>query len=63
VTVIGDCAQAVPAVAKIKPVAKAIRRLTQLLLGHGDIRSTARYAQLDTTDLAEALHEMQGGSD
>jgi site-specific recombinase XerC len=38
-------------------------RLTQLLLGHSDIRSTARYAQLDTADLAEALREMQGGAD
>jgi Phage integrase family len=35
-------------------------RLTQLLLGHDDIRSTARYAQLDTADLAEALREIQG---
>ena len=34
-------------------------RLTQLLLGHSDIRSTARYAQLDTSDLAEALAEMR----
>jgi integrase len=34
-------------------------RLTQLLLGHADIRSTARYAQLDTADLAQALREMQ----
>jgi site-specific recombinase XerC len=32
-------------------------RLTQLLLGHEDIRSTARYAQLDTADLAAALRE------
>jgi site-specific recombinase XerC len=36
-------------------------RLTQLLLGHADIRSTARYAQLDTADLAQALLEMQEG--
>ena len=36
-------------------------RLTQLLLGHQDIRSTARYAQLDTADLAQALLEMQEG--
>lgn len=34
-------------------------KLTQLLLGHKDIRSTARYAQLDTTDLAAALRAMQ----
>ena len=34
-------------------------RLTQLLLGHADIRSTARYAQLDTADLAQALLELQ----
>ena len=34
-------------------------RLTQLLLGHADIRSTARYAQLDTSDLAAALRRMQ----
>jgi hypothetical protein len=32
-------------------------RLTQLLLGHLDIRSAARYAQMDTADLAEALSE------
>jgi integrase len=38
-------------------------RLTQLLLGHADIRSTARYAHLDTADLAEALREMQEGGD
>ena len=39
-------------------------RLTQLLLGHADIRSTARYAQLDTADLAEALSELhEGGAD
>ena len=37
-------------------------RLTQLLLGHADIRSTARYAQLDTADLAEALREMHEGN-
>jgi site-specific recombinase XerC len=37
-------------------------RLTQLLLGHADIRSTARYAQLDTADLAQALLELQEGS-
>jgi site-specific recombinase XerD len=30
-------------------------RVTQELLGHLDIRSTARYAQLDTSDLADAL--------
>jgi len=36
-------------------------RLTQLLLGHVDIRSTARYAQLDTADLADALRELHGG--
>lgn len=30
-------------------------RLTQNLLGHVDIRSTARYAQLDNDDLAQAL--------
>jgi site-specific recombinase XerC len=36
-------------------------RLTQLLLGHADIRSTARYAQLDTTDLAAALRDMREG--
>ena len=35
-------------------------RLTQLLLGHADIRSTARYAQLDTSDLAAALRQMHG---
>lgn len=34
-------------------------RLTQLLLGHEDISSTARYAQLDTTDLARALLAMR----
>ena len=34
-------------------------KLTQLLLGHQDIRSTARYAQLDTADLARALLELQ----
>jgi site-specific recombinase XerC len=38
-------------------------RLTQLLLGHADIRSTARYAQLDTADLAQALLELQEGGD
>ena len=37
-------------------------RLTQLLLGHADIRSTARYAHLDTADLAQALLELQEGS-
>jgi site-specific recombinase XerC len=37
-------------------------RLTQLLLGHADIRSTARYAQLDTADLAQALRDMHEGS-
>lgn len=30
-------------------------KLSQLLAGHKDIRSTARYAQMDTADLAEAL--------
>jgi site-specific recombinase XerC len=34
-------------------------RLTQLHLGHVDIRSTARYAQLETTDLAQALSEQR----
>jgi integrase/recombinase XerD len=38
-------------------------RLTQLLLGHADIRSTARYAQLDTADLAQALLELQEGGE
>jgi site-specific recombinase XerD len=38
-------------------------RLTQPLLGHADIRSTARYAQLDTADLAQALLELQEGTD
>jgi site-specific recombinase XerC len=38
-------------------------RLTQLLPGHGDIRSTARYAQLDTADLAQALLELQEESE
>jgi site-specific recombinase XerC len=38
-------------------------RLTQLLLGHAVIRSTARYAQLDTADLAKALLELQEGDD
>jgi site-specific recombinase XerC len=33
-------------------------KLTQSLLGHTDIRSTARYAQLDTTDLAEAMEKL-----
>lgn len=33
-------------------------RLTQLLLGHKDIRSTARYTQLDTFDLATALESL-----
>ncbi len=37
-------------------------RLTQLLLGHADIRSTAQYAQLDTTDLAKAPRELHGGA-
>jgi hypothetical protein len=32
---------------------------SRLLLGHADIRSTARYAQLDTADLAAALRDMQ----
>ena len=31
-------------------------RLSQLLAGHKDIRSTARYAQMDTADLAAALN-------
>ena len=34
-------------------------RLTQLLLGHKDIRSTAKYAQMDTSDLAAALRRME----
>jgi hypothetical protein len=38
-------------------------RLTQLLLGQADIRSTARYAQLDTADLAQALRQMQKDAD
>jgi integrase len=38
-------------------------RLTQLLLGHADIRSAARYAQLDTADLPQALLELQKGSE
>ena len=33
-------------------------RLTQLLLGHKDIRSTARYTQLDTADLELALRNL-----
>jgi site-specific recombinase XerD len=33
-------------------------KLTQMLLGHVDIRSTSRYAQLDTADLAEALSDL-----
>lgn len=33
-------------------------KLTQSLLGHKDITSTARYAQLDTQDLADALTRM-----
>lgn len=33
-------------------------RLTQLLLGHKDIRSTARYTQLDTFDLEAALRAL-----
>jgi hypothetical protein len=37
-------------------------RLTQLLLGHADIRSTARYAQLDTADLAAALEALHEGA-
>jgi site-specific recombinase XerD len=37
-------------------------KLTQNLLGHLDIRSTAKYAQLDTHDLAQALTELfEGG--
>lgn len=35
-------------------------KLTQLLLGHKDIRSTSMYAQLDTADLAAALRTMKG---
>jgi hypothetical protein len=38
---------------KIRPLHDL--RLTPLLLGISDIRSTARYAQLDTADLAKAL--------
>jgi integrase len=38
-------------------------RLTQLLLGHADIRSTARYAQLDTADLAQALLVLREAGD
>jgi site-specific recombinase XerD len=37
-------------------------RLTQMLLGHQDIRSTARYAQLDTNDRADALRELHQGN-
>lgn len=36
-------------------------KLTQLLLGHKDIRSTARYAQMDTTDLEDAMRELYPG--
>jgi integrase len=35
-------------------------QLTQQLLGHADIRSTVRYAQFDTEDLAEALLDLYG---
>lgn len=35
-------------------------KLTQQLLGHADIRSTARYAHLDTDDLAAALRGLYG---
>lgn len=35
-------------------------KLAQLLAGHADIRSTARYAQMDTADLAEALQRTYG---
>lgn len=38
-------------------------KLTQLLLGHKDIRSTAMYAQLDTDDLAAALRDVYPDSD
>ena len=38
-------------------------KLTQNLLGHLDIRSTARYAQLDTADLAAALTRMLEGDE
>lgn len=38
-------------------------RLTQLLLGHTDIVSTARYAKLDTADLAQTLREMRKDAD
>lgn len=35
-------------------------KLSQLLAGHADIRSTARYAQFDTDDLAQALRDTYG---
>ena len=35
-------------------------KLSQLLAGHKDIRSTARYAQMDTSDLAAALLRTYG---
>lgn len=35
-------------------------KLTQLLLGHRDIKSTARYTQMDTSDLASALLNLYG---
>lgn len=38
-------------------------KLTQALLGHTDIRSTTRYAQLDTDDLAAALAGLYGEDD
>lgn len=38
-------------------------KLTQNLLGHVDIRSTARYAQLDTHDLAKAMTAMFEGDE
>lgn len=38
-------------------------RLTQLLLGHKDIRSTAIYAQLDTADLELALRDLYGSDE
>lgn len=38
-------------------------KLAKELLGHADIRSTDRYAQLDTHDLAQALTELFEGGD
>jgi len=43
------------------PLSSPLRASSRLLLGHADIRSTARYAQLDTTDLEAALRELHGG--